>query len=142
MWYRNSNTTIFINGPKTQFFLKRFLKFLIRKILSPRHEKYPILFCFLCSFKWDVAQKNRPQNGRETSETRVAWFLRKSKKMEKKSSFWKSHISVKNYLFGLKIWLQRFLNMAYRMGIVRFKFRIWPCYAPLALYWIASWRLS
>ncbi len=38
--------------------------------------------------------------------------------------FWKSHISLKNGLFDLKIWLQRFLNMGYRMDIVKFKFEI------------------
>jgi hypothetical protein len=42
----------------------------------------------------------------------------------KQSFFWKSHISVKNDLFDLKIWLQRFLNMGYRMDIVKFKSKI------------------
>jgi hypothetical protein len=42
----------------------------------------------------------------------------------KQPSFWKSHISVKNDLFDLKIWLQGFLNMGYRMDIVRIKSKI------------------
>jgi hypothetical protein len=41
--------------------------------------------------------------------------------------FWKSHISVKFFLFSLKIWLRRFLNMDYRIGIVRFTLEFWPC---------------
>jgi hypothetical protein len=51
---------------------------------------------------------------------RLAWFFRKLNF----AHFWKSHISVKNDLFDLKIWLQRFLNMGYRMDIVKFKFEI------------------
>ncbi len=42
--------------------------------------------------------------------------------------FRKSHISVKNYLFGLKFWLHWFLDTRYRIGIVRFEFEILPCY--------------
>ena len=35
---------------------------------------------------------------------------------------WKAHISVKLFLFDLKIWLQRSLNKGYRIDIVRFKY--------------------
>jgi hypothetical protein len=38
--------------------------------------------------------------------------------------FRKSHISVKNYLFDLKFWLQKFLGMGYRIDIVRYEFEI------------------
>ena len=40
----------------------------------------------------------------------------------KRTFFWKSYISVKLFLFDLKIWLQWSLNKAYRIDIVRFKY--------------------
>jgi len=40
----------------------------------------------------------------------------------KRTFFWKSHISVKLFLFDLKIWLQWSLNKGYRIDIVGFKY--------------------
>jgi hypothetical protein len=57
--------------------------------------------------------------------------------------FIKSHISVKNDLLGLKIWLQTFLDMGYRMDIVRLRISIeHSLWASVVAYmgWIISFK--
>jgi hypothetical protein len=65
---------------------------------------------------------------RKMAEKRAKYDLADFVENWKKLLFWKSHISVKVFVFCIKIWLQRFFNMGYRMDILRFKFEFWPCY--------------
>ena len=66
-----------ISSPKVGRIYKRFIPFDSASQALQNLVKYPILFNFLCSFKWDVTQKNRSQNGWERSEIWLAWVFRK-----------------------------------------------------------------